>query len=69
VLRFSGEDTAELVCFSGRYDLSVFEGFELGVNGELLRGPIEASAGRTFRAQQLNVARIEVLSGRATGQH
>jgi hypothetical protein len=65
VLRFSGEDAAELVCFSGRYDLSVFEGFELGVNGEMLRGPIEASAGRAFRSQQLNVARIEVLSGGA----
>jgi len=65
VLRFSGEDTAELECFSGRYDLSVFEGAELGVNGETLQGPVEASAGRTARAQRINVSRIEVLSSRA----
>jgi hypothetical protein len=66
VLRWSGEDTAELVCFSGRYDLSVFEGFELGVNGQMLSGPIEATAGRGMRAARFDVRRIEVLSGRST---
>lgn len=65
VLHFSGEDTAELACFSGRYDLSLFEGFELGVNGKILEGPVEASSGRVARAQRINVDRIEVLSSRA----
>jgi len=68
VLRWSGQDTAELVCFSGRYDLSVFEGFELGVNGQMLSGPIEASAGRAMRAARFDVRRIEVLSGRSAGR-
>jgi hypothetical protein len=68
VLRWSGEDSAELVCFSGRYDLSVFEGYELGINGQMLSGPIEASAGRAMRAARFDVRRIEVISGRAAGR-
>ncbi len=64
VLNWSGGDVAELVCFSGRYDLAVFADFEVGVNGRRLRGPIEAAAGRSARPGQIDVTRIEVLSGR-----
>jgi hypothetical protein len=65
VLHWSGEDAAEVMCISGRYDLAVFEGFEVGVNGRLLRGPIEASAGRPMKPAQFDLQRLEVLSGRA----
>lgn len=65
LLRWGGEDVAEVVCFSGRYDLSVFSGYELGVNGSQLRAAIEASAGRPGSAPQIDVRRLEVLAGRA----
>lgn len=65
LLRWGGEDVAELVCFSGRYDLNVFSGYELGVNGSQLRSAVEASAGRPGRVPQLDVRRLEVLAGRS----
>jgi hypothetical protein len=65
LLRWGGEDVAEVVCFSGRYDLAVFSGYELGVNGSQLRAAVEASAGRAWRAPQIDVRRLEVLAGRA----
>jgi hypothetical protein len=68
VLRWSGEDAAELVCIKARYDLSVFDGFEIGVNGRPLRDALEASAGRPMKAAQIDVERIEVLSGRTAGK-
>ncbi len=64
VLSWGGGDVAELVCFSGRYDLGVFAEFEVGINGRRLRGPIEATADRPGRPAQVDVARLEVLSGR-----
>ena len=64
MLSWSGKDVAEVVCHSGRYDLSVFKNFEIGINGRTLRGAVEASAGRA-RAPQIDVARIEVLGGRS----
>ncbi|HVS17127.1 MAG TPA: hypothetical protein VMT18_00910, partial [Planctomycetota bacterium] len=66
LLKWGGDDVAEVVCFSGRYDLSVFSGFELGVNGPQLRSAIEASAGRPGSVPQLDVQRVEVLASRAT---
>lgn len=64
MLRWGGDDVAEVVCFSGRYDLGVFSGFELGVNGSQLRSAMEASAGRPGRVPQIDVRRIEVLASR-----
>lgn len=66
ILQWGGEDVAEVVCFSGRYDLSVFSGYELGVNGSQLRAAIEASAGRPGRVPQIDVRRLEVIAGRAS---
>jgi len=68
VLNWSGADAAELVCFSGRYDLSVFEGFELGINGRALHAAMGEGAGRPARAAKLDVLRIEVLAGRPTAK-
>lgn len=65
LLQWGGDDVAEVVCFSGRYDLSVFSGFELGVNGSQLRSAVEASAGRPGRVPQIDVRRIEVLASRS----
>lgn len=63
MLSWSGKDVAEVVCHSGRYDLSVFKDHELGINGRTLRGAVEASSG-VPRPMQIDVSRIEVLAGR-----
>jgi hypothetical protein len=65
MLRWGGADVAEVVCFSGRYDMSVFAGYELGVNGAQLRSAMEASAGTPGRVPQLDVRRLEVLASRS----
>jgi hypothetical protein len=67
MLRWSGADAAELVCFYSRYDLSIFEGFEVGVDGSVLAQGQEASSSSPARAQRIDVKRIEVLSGSAAG--
>jgi len=64
VIRWAGKVTTEIVCTSGRYDLSIFEGFEVGITGVTTRAPIEASIGQSARPVRLDAARIEVISGR-----
>jgi len=66
VLRWSGDRVAEVVCTSGRYDLSLFAGFEIGIDGDVLRGPLLAADQSVARPQQVDVRRIEVLAGRQT---
>jgi len=63
LLRWAGDQVAEVVCFSGRYDLSVFAGCELGVNGREVRGPLGGAIGVASRPRQIDVARLEVLAG------
>jgi hypothetical protein len=67
VLSFSGASAAEIVCYSGRYDLDVFVGHEIGVFGSELRGPLKGELSEVPRAAQLDVNRIEVLAARAPG--
>jgi len=61
-IRWAGKVTSEIVCSSGRYDLALFQGFQLGVTGALQRG-----AGSDGPAR-FDVRRIEVLDGRGTGK-
>ena len=64
VIRWAGKITTEVVCTSGRYDLSVFEGFEVGITGVTTRAAIEASLGQSARPVRIDASRIEVISGR-----
>ena len=57
-LRFGGETVAELACPSGRYDLELFAGFEVGVQGTELAS---AEGGGT---RMLDVSRVEILKRR-----
>ncbi len=57
-LRFGGETVAELYCPSGRYDLELFAGFEVGVQGT----PFLSEGERTTPA--LEISRLEVLRRR-----
>jgi hypothetical protein len=61
IVRWAGEPTAEVVCTSGRYDLSVFADHEVGVVGS-------SAPGGAGRPKVIDAARIEVLSGRAAAR-
>lgn len=64
ILRWAGDPHAELVCTSGRYDLSQFVEYELGINGNELRGPVTAPTVELTRPREIDVTRLEVLAGR-----
>ncbi len=54
-LRFGGETTGEVLCSSGRYDLSVFAGTEVGVHGS-------QAAARSPEIPTFEISRIEVIA-------
>lgn len=56
-LRFGGVTTSELICSSGRYDLSTYAGTEIGVQGSEV-------GSRTGEVPTFEVNRIEVLASR-----
>jgi len=62
VVRWAGKVTSEITCSSGRYDLALFQGFQLGITGALQRGASSDGPAR------FDVRRIEVLDGRGTGK-
>ena len=57
-LRFAGQDTCTVQCTSGRYDLGMFAGYEVGVIGLMTNEAGWAQSNCDMRS-------IEVLSGRA----
>jgi hypothetical protein len=57
-LRFAGKDSCAIQCTSGRYDISMFAGYEVGVVGRMMNEP---GAGQT----SCDMRSIEVLSGRS----
>ena len=57
-LRFGGKDACRVWCTSGRYDLTMFDGYEVGVTGLMTN---EAGGAQTA----CDMRSIEVLSGRA----
>jgi len=65
-LTFGGDAQCEIVCTAGRYDFDLFSGYDIGIEGELLRGApvIEAAVGKHEQPPVMNVARIRVLSRR-----
>ncbi len=63
-IRWAGEDKSELISTDGRYDLSLYVGFEVGVVGGASRAPIPASSTRLPRPVQYDVLKLEVISGR-----
>ena len=65
VLRFGGKAVAEVVCGTGRYDLSQFAGYEIGVMGTITRGAIGEAGTTSARPMRVDAARLEVISGRA----
>ena len=64
IVRWADQNLADVVCTSGRYDLSAFEGFEIGVTGRTMRAAVPASAGGAAQPSKLDATRIEVISAR-----
>ena len=62
VLHFGNEDLCEVLCTSGRYDLDLFSGFDVGLSGSFLR-TVEASAGRDM-LPVMDSERIRILARR-----
>ena len=64
MLRWSGDPVAEVLCSSGRYDLDLFEDYEVGIGGRVVRGPVAGAGETTVRPRRIDLSRIEVISGR-----
>ena len=64
LIRWAGESTAELVCTTGRFDLDDFVDVEIGIVGRELRGVLRGPSAALTRPREIDVARIEVISGR-----
>jgi hypothetical protein len=63
-LRWGDERTAEIVCGSGRYDLAIFRGYQVGVQGSTRRAAVEPSLENPAGAlRQLDITRLEVIQG------
>jgi len=56
-VQWAGRTASEVTCGSGRYDLALFAGAEIGVQGAMTR-----SAGSVDRPMRIDATRIEVLS-------
>ncbi len=65
-VRWDGGRQAELVCGSGRYDLSFFEGFQIGVQGSTRRAAAPATIEAAETLRLIDVSRIEVIAGSAS---
>lgn len=66
VVFWAGQPLAEIVCSNGRYDLSKFDQFEIGVSGAVLRTAVAASSTIAARPARIDVTQIEVLGARTT---
>ncbi len=62
-LRWGGEAVFEISCDSGRYDLELFRGYELGVRGTTLRAASMATEDTPAQVPLLDISRLEVISG------
>jgi hypothetical protein len=58
-----GTEVCEAICSNGRYDMSLFRGYEVGVMGTTSRGAIAAPALPAPQPPRLDPYRVEVISG------
>ncbi|MBL8857672.1 MAG: SH3 domain-containing protein [Planctomycetes bacterium] len=65
VVYWSGRAQAEIVCSSGRYDLSKFADYEVGITGAMLRQAVSGTEFSGARPARVDATRIEVLGARA----
>jgi hypothetical protein len=64
-LVFAGATVAEVRCMSERYQLEVFDGFEIGVLGHEVVPVVQATPSTLAEARVVDIQRIEVISAKA----
>lgn len=64
-LVFAGATVAEVRCMSERYQLEVFNGFEIGVLGHEVVPVVQATPSTLAEARVVDIQRIEVISAKA----
>ncbi len=64
-LVFAGSTVAEVRCMSARYDLAVFDGFEIGVIGHEVVPVVTATQTSFAEARVVDIQRLEVISAKA----
>jgi hypothetical protein len=62
-LRWSGERKVEVLSSSGRYDLSIFEGYQIGIQGTTRREATAVTLDTDGQLRLLDIYKIEVISG------
>ena len=62
-LSFGGEAVAEVTCTSRRYDLALFDGFDLGIFGVEMQAAVMATDTTPATLPIIDIGRIEVLAG------
>lgn len=63
-LVFAGNTVAEVRCMSERYELGVFDGFEIGVIGHEVVPVVQATQTSLAEARVVDIQRIEVISAK-----
>lgn len=63
-LVFAGSTVAEVRCLSERYQLDVFDGFEIGVIGHEVVPVVQATQTSLAEARVVDIQRIEVISAK-----
>jgi hypothetical protein len=61
-LRWAGMRDTEITCTSGRYDLELLDGVEVGIMGHTLRQALPATAAHRSELKLLDLYRVEVIS-------
>ncbi|HPF14528.1 MAG: hypothetical protein H6829_03775 [Planctomycetes bacterium] len=64
-VRWEGERQSELACGSGRYDLSFYVGYQVGVQGSTRRAAMAPTLETAASLRLIDVARLEVIAGSA----
>jgi len=67
-LKWGGEIRFEVECRSGRYDLALFDGYEVGIIGSTIRDQSLATEERQALVAMLDVTRLEVISAGVRGR-
>ena len=62
-LRWAGDVVYEIDCGSGRYNLGMFEGYQVGVSGTTMRAATLSTDEMIGHVAMLDVSRIEVIDG------
>jgi hypothetical protein len=65
-VRWDGERKVEVACASGRYDLGMFEGYQVGLIGQTRRAATQLTLEAPAMLSLIDASRIEVIAGSGT---